>query len=162
MVTINMRNYVQGKQTQNKIGRIPEYRGKRKDGSGWISGSHSYRTFGDGMAQHFVRRFDDAISHEIKPETLQQFTGTLDCHGIKVYEGDIIRIVEDRTNHAVVWNDEEKSFDVDPICDKQRIFDTPVVFFGIASAEGFEYEVIGNILDLDEINDHRRMKEVKK
>lgn len=130
-------------------------------GDGWVSGSHSYRTFGPGKPQHFVRRFNDVISYEIIPETLQQFTGTWDSRGNKVFEGDILHVQGEEGEFVVVWCEATKGFDTLRACSDQLSPDSGYVpFFQLMQNAGTDYYISGNSVWIieDPVTMERRVK----
>ena len=69
-----------------------KFRGKRLDGEGWVFGY--YYTNG---TTHFI-----ATSHmyPVEPNTVGQFIGLYDKHGVEIYHGDYVRCVDENTSEA--------------------------------------------------------------
>jgi hypothetical protein len=81
-----------------------KFKGLRVDGKGWVySTSIDFTSTG---AVYLASHDEDGRFrwHEVKPETVCQFTGLVDFNGVDVYEGDLMG------KFLVVWHKESASF----------------------------------------------------
>jgi uncharacterized phage protein (TIGR01671 family) len=68
------------------------FRGLRVNGQGWIYGDLNHI---DGKTYIFTRdglHLDSTDSYEVSPKTVGQFTGLYDRNGVKIWEGDLVKI----------------------------------------------------------------------
>lgn len=116
------------------------FRGKRADNGEWVYGSLiTERNMFDGnlMTMHIQDIEEPYDDNLIDDETVGQFTGLTDKNGVKVFEGDIVRIFDGEYFSGVIkYSNEQGSFTVD---------DTSLHYW-IS-----DIEVIGNIHDNSEL-----------
>lgn len=148
------------------------FRGKRKDGKGWIYGYYQ-RLVVHGIMRYFIVPanslvFDDVkfidVLIEIIPETVSQFTGLKDKNRKEIYEGDIVKT---KMNHIceIRWDKvtESKFDDHDKITDVYQY--TGFCLFNIKLQRCYhldypeKIEIIGNIHDNPELLTNNLNKE---
>jgi uncharacterized phage protein (TIGR01671 family) len=84
------------------------------------------------------------VYHEVKYETIGQFTGKKDTNGKEIYEGDIVKTDNESNVMVIEWCDKFASF---VICKKGWLFRH---FFG-EGLEANKCEIIGNIYENPEL-----------
>jgi len=119
------------------------FRAKRFRTDNWVVGYYD----GYGVLPSMSINPDDVFCN-IDYETLGQFTGRYDKDGVRIFEGDIVRlslpIAKDLVYTAIgkIIYDESCSFSCETLSKKVGTF--PL-------APDFKYEVIGNIYDNPEL-----------
>ena len=119
------------------------FRGKRTDTGEWIEGY-----FGQSVDSFIIQDHGLVAGHfkvfKVVPETVGQFTGLTDIHGVKIFEGDIIKQYE-KTQFGdpvsdfglVKWDNKEcMLFRTSTRIGKDRLVTSRDI-----------YEVVGNIYD---------------
>lgn len=104
-----------------------EFRGLKKDKSGWIYGMPSH----DFTHIFNAEQTNSPDNYEIIPETIGQFTGFLDKNGKKIYSGDFIKRGENQF-HSVIFRDGKFVLKFRDI--------NPYIYF----SENSVYEILGN------------------
>lgn len=131
-----------------------KFRGKREDNGEWVFGSFIPDALegsnSDLVSWGFIRRYNRGIGKmetiEVDRETVGQYTGLLDRHGVEICEGDIVGIqrekerddIEEYQISTVYFNADYASFLAKP----QRDW---------VYTSWDEVEVIGNIHDNPEL-----------
>lgn len=129
------------------------FRGKREDTKAWVEGylieqnSPEYHAY---IIQSFKAEIDDrhidileCDIYEVIPETVGWCTGLRDKNGTRLFEGDIIRNIDNSDIGAVRWYSEHGSFMIRRISDNQ--------IFWLFDNDFSKIEVIGNIYDNPEL-----------
>ena len=124
------------------------FRGKRLDNGRWIRGFpfavHS------GLKIEGIETWDGE-RHLVDTKTVCQWTGLVDVHGVKIYEGDIVRTKYDRLC-IVVWfaSPQHNGWDLTPVDTIENILYTKCPdLYDIYKRDNLE--VIGNIHDNPEL-----------
>lgn len=123
------------------------FRGKHKDNGKWIEGDLTQdRDIGTAYISGWDYYTDDdglqreQFGCEVISETVGEFTGLTDKNGVKIFEGDILKIAE--VIFLVQWNKRTGSF-----CGVSEIDDVQTKHLGYVNL----CEVIGNIHDNPEL-----------
>lgn len=129
------------------------FRGKRIDNGEWVYGyvvKHGNRwwiytgeiAFVEGCINEYGGTLTRGVKYVVDPETVCQYTGSIDCNRKKIFEDDFVRI-DDEWNGRVVWRDDVTAFYVMP--DDDINIETYCVGFYLT--EMHKVEVIGNYYD---------------
>ena len=133
------------------------FRGKRMNNGEWVYGSYAYQY---GCHEILLKECDGEYgsdNYHVKPETVGQFTGLIDKHGKKIFEGDIVKqIYSLNTQERPIISTIEYGIswaysNVCGVC--QRFRDgSGVSLLSVGDESGVVYcEVIGNIHDNPEL-----------
>lgn len=118
------------------------FRGQRIDNGKWVYGHYNCNPF---MKRAEIFSCDSVMMyvHEVKPETVGQFTGLHDKEGKPIYEGDLLRSEANSSRGIWVcyWNGKEGEFTVSQ-------FPIPAKYASKFKTNGLgKRYVIGNIHD---------------
>lgn len=128
------------------------FRGKRKDTSEWIEGfyaSQSNHACFQSELKYTIFILKDEFmdwglgglaEYEVFPETVSQFTGLVDKHGKKIFEGDIL--AKGFELYEVRWNPEQVRW---------GIYSDNYEVAGFTKFSETYFEVVGNIYDNKEL-----------
>lgn len=67
------------------------FRGKRQDNGEWVEG-YLYR-ISEKLNPFIMLQNAEGESYEVDPETVGQYTGSIDKNRTKIFEGDIVRAI---------------------------------------------------------------------
>lgn len=162
------------------------FKGKRTDNGEWVSGYYVckkrpyFKDEGVNL-EHLIcrnleiedgncKQFVDTImtTYAVDPETIGQYTGLTDMNGNKIYEGDIINVLQDRLME-VRWDFEEltwKLFDVGiPVSEINLYYNTidlAALYLETCYENQMISEVVGNIYDNPELlkADKEKLKQI--
>jgi|GEM_PF-888950 yopX protein len=129
------------------------YRGKRKDGRGWVCGYLSTRTIRTDTDVHLgyiiqlpTARLYDNVYYEVDKDTIGEYIGSPDMHGKGIFECDIVVTKQFNTpekKYVVRYNKSMAAF----VC----VSSTNDLFYVPFDSDTAMFEVVGNIFDNPEL-----------
>lgn len=134
------------------------FRGRRLDNGEWVEGYYMrYGWTGDIKDRIMMDGASALYAHEVDPATVGQFTGLVDKHGMKIFEGDVVRYtnhVEDIYHEEIgvcVFEQLESNFCLQRTVQNPANYPVPKTTHTVYLISNVEYEavyeVIGNIHD---------------
>ena len=118
------------------------FRGKRIDNGEWVEGYFVNLWLIHYQKHQPIITDNNAVSYDVDPSTVGQYTGMKDKNGKKVFEGDIVRKTnEGRHPEIFVANIRTCFYTI------EEVYYSPFEHF----TESCEYEIIGNTHDNPEL-----------
>lgn len=123
------------------------FRGKDIKGN-WYEGLLAHNIAKDEW--YISNKAGISTAYQVRPETIGQFTGLTDKNGVKIFEGDVVRISEDYYD-GLHYSGNEVYYSDGAFCVEYETPEYDVTSIGFLVREGVEVEVIGNIYDNPEL-----------
>ena len=129
------------------------FRGKIKDDGDWEEGSLVVFTDYDaGSKEYWIVHpgqtvdFRDDREYEVVPETVGQYTGLTDKNGEKIFEGDVVKVRQERCDGIGVIGYENGSFMI--YVTSGNIYERTLFEYWY---NDWDIEIVGNIHDNPEL-----------
>lgn len=125
--------------------RIAGHRDNTEDGT-MMYGSLFVDKKGQPKIKWYDEHFGTAMTSNVDPDTVGQFTGLLDKNSKKIFEGDILRYQRDMNRYdsmIVVWNESTASL--------VMAYSNDMYYYETLMNTHMYCEVIGNIHDNTEL-----------
>lgn len=138
------------------------FRGKRKSDKEWVYGYYiQTNDFLDERKHDLIfetnsvnyPRGEIAGVHEVDPQTVCQFTGLTDRNGVKIFEGDIIKVDDDFDTFGKMAGEIREVWFKDGGFRLKPKYPSSIARGdrGYWMEDGVDYEVIGNVHDNPEL-----------
>ena len=127
------------------MNREIEFRGKRLDNDEWMYGDLMH----DNQGGCYIYPLDAEnlyTENKVASDSVGQFTGLRDKHGVKIFEGDVVRIYDSDYEE---YSDQQVKFahGVFGVDNWTKKYLTTLSFFLTGGDSEYSVEVIGNIHD---------------
>ena len=120
------------------------FRGKCIDNGEWVEGNYGYFKAVNGEEKFHHITTENGKAFRVIPETVGQYTGLTDKNGVKIYEEDILPVLENGESffYKVIYEGD---------CFMLAMMDSNQGSFALSRLAQYLREVIGNIHDNPEL-----------